>query len=193
LVIVTTSVRLSLSGDCTVLICESVLLCIFKPELSVTQLFALSHFVSQSGQAWHVSCDNPTSWPSLPAQLQAQERPMPSASSDGHTPLQFPNAKSKISPGHRGLRTSYAPSVRSRQKLDLTAWGAGKPTMPANIAGLAFGCEIHAASLDRLMSSTAEELRSRWRNSVKPLIVENLKSHASSLVQIRSTSVRRLH
>ena len=77
LVIVITSVRLSLSRDCTVLICESALLCIFKPELSVTQVFARAHFVSQSGPAWHVSCagfDNPASGPSLPAQLQAPRR-----------------------------------------------------------------------------------------------------------------------
>jgi len=77
LVIVTTSFRLSVALDGTVLICESVLVSIFKPELSVTHLLALAHLASQSGPAWHVICagfDNPASGPPPPAQLQAPKR-----------------------------------------------------------------------------------------------------------------------
>jgi len=76
LVIVTTSFRLS-PVDGTVLICESVLVTIFKSELSVTHLLALAHLASQSGPAWHVICagfDNPASGPLPPAQLQAPKR-----------------------------------------------------------------------------------------------------------------------
>jgi hypothetical protein len=76
LVIVTTSFRLS-PVDCTVLICQSVLVTIFKSELSVTHLLALAHLASQSGPAWHVICsgfDNPASGPPPPAQLQAPKR-----------------------------------------------------------------------------------------------------------------------
>ena len=77
LVIVTTSVRLSLSADTAVLICDSALLCAFKPELSVTHLLALAHLASQSGPAWHViwvGFDNPSSGRSPLAQLQAPKR-----------------------------------------------------------------------------------------------------------------------
>jgi hypothetical protein len=76
LVIVTTSFRLS-PVDCTVLICQSVLVTIFKSELSVTHLLALAHLASQSGPAWHViwpGFDNPASGPPPPAQLQAPKR-----------------------------------------------------------------------------------------------------------------------
>jgi hypothetical protein len=76
LVIVTTSFRLS-PVDGTVLICESLLVSIFKPELSVTHLLALAHLASQSGPAWHVICagfDNPASGLPPPAQLQAPKR-----------------------------------------------------------------------------------------------------------------------
>jgi hypothetical protein len=76
LVIVTTSFRLS-PVDGTVLICQSVLVTIFKSELSVTHLLALAHLASQSGPAWHVICagfDNPASGPPPPAQLQAPKR-----------------------------------------------------------------------------------------------------------------------
>ncbi len=76
LVIVTTSIRLS-TGDCTVLICESVLVCIFKPEFSITHVFALAHFASQSGPAWHMICvgfDKPASRPPPPEQLQVSKR-----------------------------------------------------------------------------------------------------------------------
>jgi hypothetical protein len=52
LVIVTTSVRLTYSGDGFVLICTSDLLSIFKLEFSVHAL-ALFHFASQSVPAWH--------------------------------------------------------------------------------------------------------------------------------------------
>ena len=75
LVIVTT-VRLS-PVDCTVLICQSVLVTIFKSEVSVTHLLAFAHLASQSGPAWHVICagfDNPASGPPPPAQLQAPKR-----------------------------------------------------------------------------------------------------------------------
>jgi hypothetical protein len=75
LVIVTTSTRLS-PLDCTVLICESFLVSIFKPELSLSHLLALAHLASQSGPAWHVICagfDNPVG-PPPPAQLQAPKR-----------------------------------------------------------------------------------------------------------------------
>jgi hypothetical protein len=76
LVIVTTSTRLS-PLDCTVLISESFLVSIFKPELSLSHLLALAHLASQSGPAWHVICagfDNPASGPPPPAQLQAPKR-----------------------------------------------------------------------------------------------------------------------
>ena len=75
LVIVTTSTRLS-PLDCTVLICESFLVSIFKPELSLSHLLALAHLASQSGPAWHVICagfDNPAG-PPPPAQLQTPKR-----------------------------------------------------------------------------------------------------------------------
>jgi hypothetical protein len=76
LVIVTTSTRLS-PLDCTVLISESFLVSIFKPELSLSHLLALAHLASQSGPAWHVisaGFDNPASGPPPPAQLQAPKR-----------------------------------------------------------------------------------------------------------------------
>jgi hypothetical protein len=77
LVIVTTSVRLSFCGDCSVLICASDLLCIFKPEFSVTHALAFAHFVPQSGPAWQKICgfDNPASpEPPPPAQLEAPKK-----------------------------------------------------------------------------------------------------------------------
>jgi len=51
----------------------SVLVFNFKPEFSTTHLYALSHFKSQSGPAWHLICsgfDTPKSL-ATPVQLQA--------------------------------------------------------------------------------------------------------------------------
>jgi hypothetical protein len=75
LVIVTTSVRLLLSRESTDLICDSALLCIFKPELSVAHLLALAHLASQSGAAWQVICvGNPGSGRFPHAQLPTPKR-----------------------------------------------------------------------------------------------------------------------
>src|SRR5215475_12366420 len=95
LVIVTTSTRLLLSRDSTVLICESALLWIFKPKLSVTHLLALAHLASQSGPAWHVSWvdfDNPASGRSPPAQLAAPKKAHAISKLRRKYPTGIPNA-----------------------------------------------------------------------------------------------------
>ena len=168
LVIVTTSVRLLLSGDCTVLICESALLCIFKPELSVTQVFALAHFVSQSGPAWHVE---------LRRLRQSRLRAISSRATAGpkkgpcHQQVQAdiphcnsPTLRQKFGPRSPRAANFRCLLVRSRQKL-----GWSKSSRPGaegsrphrRYSPTCLWLEIQAASLDRLMSSAAEELQSR--------------------------------
>jgi hypothetical protein len=110
---------------------------------------------------------------------------MPSASSDGHTPLQFPNAKTKIWPQvTAGCELQVPPrSDRGRSSAGVNPHGLGRREA-GHTGGIArpacLWLEIQAASLDRLMSSAAEELFALGENSVKLLIGENLKSHASS-------------
>ena len=86
--------------DCTVLICESFLVSIFKPELSLSHLLALAHLASQSGPAWHVICtgfDNPAG-PPPPAQLQTPKRTHAIGAFRWTYLIAIPNAGSKFRP-----------------------------------------------------------------------------------------------